>query len=234
MDGEDMVLQVKKQTRMDQNEDVHVGDNTGAGGASNMVEDDSALASIMKDLEQIHILDDKVDTLVSEVETLQKSLVRVTELNMAKDLQYDLMSKSIIKKDKDIIVLRNRVLDLEKRSMNKNIRIRNVPERQKENAAGVARAFLEQQDIDGGEFEIEIAHRTGKFSAKNARQRPIIVQLAKRQQVEKILEATKGDGTFDKDAPRVSKQVPTELRQATAKLYHLASIAKKAHPHAKT
>ena len=59
----------------------------------------------------------------------------------------------------------------------------------------------------------------------------MIVKVARRDQVNDILESTKSD-TFHKNAVRVSRQVPTEIRHQTAKLYHLASVAKVHKPDA--
>jgi hypothetical protein len=60
----------------------------------------------------------------------------------------------------------------------------------------------------------------------------MIVQLARRDQVDTIMEGTKTGGDFDRDQTRVSRQVPTEARHATAKLYHIGKLIKENHPHA--
>jgi hypothetical protein len=53
--------------------------------------------------------------------------------------------------------------------------------------------------------------------------------MAKRHQVNNIIQKTKTD-TYDKKAIRVTRQVPTEIRQNSAKLYHIASILKEMNP----
>jgi hypothetical protein len=164
---------------------------------------------------------------------IQKTLAIIKEQNEERDLQYDLLVQTTIKKDKDIITMRNRLLDLEKRSMNRNIRVQNLPELPKENAAEIFKTFLGDK-IDPRKYDIEVAHRNGpKIEDVNARTRPMIIQMTKRGMVDNIMKATKTEGDFNKDSIRVSRQVPTELRHATAKLHHLAEFAKKCHPHAK-
>jgi hypothetical protein len=51
--------------------------------------------------------------------------------------------------------------------------------------------------------------------------------------VDKILKVTKNEGEYKRDHIRVARQVPTEIRHITAKLYHLADFTKKCHPNAK-
>jgi hypothetical protein len=173
-----------------------------------------------------------VDLINEDIESLQKSIEIIAEQNVAKDFQNDLLSQTLIKKDKDIVTLRARVLDLERRSMNKNLYIRNLPERPRENARNVIKELLHNKHVDEQAYDLDIVHRTGKFDAKNARQRPMVVQVAKRGQVDAIMAATKGDGEYNKDDVRITRQVPTEMRHATAKLYHLAKIIKDNHPYA--
>jgi hypothetical protein len=158
------------------------------------------------------------------LEALQRGVAALAEQMDAKDLYTDLLSQSLVKKDKDITTLRHKVYDLEKRSMNKNISIRNLPERQHEVPRDTVKTYLDNHNIERSDYDIELVHRTGRFDAKHARQRPMIVQLARRDQVDKVMEATKGDGDYNRDETRVSRQVPTQAPHATAKLFHIAKI----------
>jgi hypothetical protein len=179
------------------------------------------------------IMEEEREVMNRDMIELQKTLAIIKEQNEERDLEFDLLVQTTIKKDKDIITMRSRLLDLEKRSMNRNVRVQNLPEQPKENAAEIFKNFLGNK-LDPRKYDIEIAHRNGpKFEDENARARPMIIQMTKRGMVENILKATKTEGAFNKDSIRVSRQVPTELRHATAKLHHLADIAKKIHPSAK-
>jgi hypothetical protein len=116
--------------------------------------------------------------------------------------------------------------------MNKNLYIRNLPEGPKENARNVIKGYLQNKKVKDDSYDIDIVHRTGKYDSKNARHRPMVVQVAKRGQVDAIMAATKGDGEFNRDHTRITRQVPTEMRHATAKLHHIAKLIKDKHPHA--
>ena len=227
--------QINKKPRLGSDETMskqQVSDERGDSHSNNIGDDDDAINGLTCEIELIHLIDDKVDTMGSELESLQRGVAALAEQIDARDLYTDLLSQSLVKKDKDITTLRNKVYDLERRSMNKNISIQNLPERPKEVARETVKTYLQNHNIDSSDYNIEVAHRTGRFDAKNAWQRPMIVEFAKRGQVDTVMEGTKGDGDFNRDETRVSRQVPTEARHATAKLFHIAKLIKENHPQA--
>jgi hypothetical protein len=175
---------------------------------------------------------DNMQYVTSDLQELQKTLAIIKGQNEERDLQYDLLVQTAIKKEKEMITMRNKILDLEKRSMNKNLCVQNLPEAPSENAANAFKAFLGDK-LEPRNYDIELAHRNGPKFDNDARTRPMIVQLAKRGMVENIIKATKSDGEYNKGQIRVSRQVPTELRHVTAKLHHLADFTKKTHPNAR-
>ena len=218
---------------------VAMGHNQGEPHVNSMEADDSTKGDTSKLVEGSSEDDDanitqyKIEYINIEIEELQKALVQMKENSNERELQYDLLVQTTIRKDKDMVNIKNRLLDLEKRSMNKNIRINNLPERPRENPAQSVNSFL-QDKVQNTEYDIEVAHRNGpKNDSQDTRSRPMIVQLAKRSMVDKIMKATRNDGDYNRDDIRVTRQIPTELRHITAKLHHIADFAKKCHPAAK-
>jgi hypothetical protein len=220
--------------------DTNMGDTEGDSQTNRMDINDDAESDKSEsssedeiDNDQIYALQHNIEYINAEVTELQKEMVRMRDHSNETELKYDLLVQTTVKKDKDLVTLKNRVLELEKRSMNRNIRINNLPERPKEIPARIVNSYLEGK-IENAHYDIEVAHRNGpKFDDNEDRARPMIVQLKSRGMVDKILKVTKNEGEYKRDAIRVARQVPTELRHITAKLYHLADFAKKCHPNAK-
>jgi hypothetical protein len=235
MESDDENLQINKKPRLVISKVMsqeQVSDEGGAGNSNNIEPNDTAINDMADQIELVHLIDDKVDCMGGEIEILQRGIASLAEQIDARDLYSDLLAQSLVKKDKDIDILRKKVYDLEKRSMNKNVYIRNLSERPREVPLETVQSYLRNNNIDSGHYDIEVAHRNGKFDGKNARQRPMIVQFGKRDQVDLVMEGTKNEGDYNKDHTRVTRQVPTESRHATAKLYHLAHLIKENHPHA--
>ena len=236
--------QEKKRLKLDMsdpNAGSMMGDNGGVSHVKGMDLDDSAnSANITKsesdnddDNDQLYALQSNIEYCNVEIQELQKELVRMRDCNNNRDLQYDLLVQTSVKKNKEVSTLKNRILDLEKRSMNRNIRINNLQERSNEDPERAVNTYLNSK-IEKSNYDIEVAHRNGpKFEGDEGRTRPMIVQLKGRGMVEKVLKATRKEGAFSRKDVRVTRQVPTELRHITAKLYHLAEIAKTCHPNAK-
>jgi hypothetical protein len=202
-------------------------------GGNDSAENVKSCSSSDDDDDQLYGMQHNLEYCHTEIQEIQKEMVRMKVMNNDKDLQYDLLVQASIKKDKDVATLKNRVLDLEKRSMNRNVRINNLIERPRENAERTVQTYLEGK-IDHTNYDIELAHRNGpKNDDDRGRVRPMIVQLKSRGMVEQIIKATKNEGEFNKQNVRTSRQVPTELRHSTAKLYHLADFTKKLFPDAK-
>ena len=89
-----------------------VGDDTGAGNGMTMGNYDQALCKKFELVQHIEDVDEKVDMMCEEMEALQKGMAALSEQSNAKYLYNDLLAESLIKKDKDINTLHNRVLDL--------------------------------------------------------------------------------------------------------------------------
>ena len=217
----------------DQAESTDTDNSVNMANSANMAEDGKMdITPKNGETEDNHInaLKNYQEHLNSEVVELQKALVKIKEQSNDRELQYDLLVQTTIKKDKDMTCLKNRILDLERRSMNKNVRINNLPERPRENPAKMVQSFLENK-IPESEYDIEIAHRNGpKVESQGARARPMIVQLVKRGMVETLLKATRNEGEYNPAQIRVARQIPTELRHITAKLHHIADFARHCHP----
>jgi hypothetical protein len=220
--------------------DFNSGINMGENGTEGMVLNDSAelnksdmSSEYEVDNEKVYALQQNLEFVNDELQEIYKDMIIMRAQNNERELQYDLLAQAMVKKDKDFTTLKNRILELEKRGMNRNLRINNLDERPRENAELAVNAYLEGK-IQNTSYDIEVAHRNGpKLDGDDSRTRPMIVQLKSRGMVEKILKATKSDGEFSRQAVRVTRQVPTELRHVTAKIHHLAEIAKKIYPGAK-
>ena len=92
---------------------------------------------------------------------------------------------------------------------------------------------MHERGVNPNHIDIEVVHRIGpKPDNKNTNKRQLVAKISRRDYVDKILASTKNDGPFDKDAIRITRQVPTQDRHATAKLYHIADIIKKKAPRA--
>jgi hypothetical protein len=58
---------------------------------------------------------------------------------------------------------------------------------------------------------------------------PIVAKLSKRQDVNDLIQKNR-DQEYDKDVVRITRLVPQEIRQISAKTYHIASIIKDITP----
>jgi hypothetical protein len=187
----------------------------------------------MHQISQVNMMEINLECVNNDIEQLQKDVANMKNENRVRDLHVDLLVQTSIRKDKDIANLKDKVLDLEKRSMNRNVCVSNLPERPKEIPADLITSYLDDK-LGLNTIEIEVAHRNGPKPDKDSTiPRPMIVQLSKRGMVDKLLKATRNDNEFNREDIRIAKQVPTELRHATAKIHHLAEFAKKTHPEAK-
>jgi hypothetical protein len=195
--------QVVKRQRLNKSDTIvgEMGDNVGDAHGQTMETNDSTSdhkdeTSSDDDYEndQIYAIQHNIEYINVEVTELQKEMARMRDYNNDRELKYDLLVQTNVKKEKDLVTLRNRILELEKRSMNKNIRINNLPERPKEVPAQIVNAYLDDK-IDKTAYDIEVAHRNGpKIDANEGRARPMIVQLKSRGMVDKILKVTKNEG----------------------------------------
>jgi hypothetical protein len=207
-------------------DDSAAPDDHDTGGTNNNIDptendNENQLEPLIARLDAIHL----------DTSNLRNQVERLKAKNRDQDTKYDLLVNTTIKKDKTINIMAGRILDLERRGMNSNIKVLNLPERPQENVKALLSDYLKGVNVDESCIDIDIAHRNGPKDKNTKRARPIIAKLNRREQVNTIIEQTKTD-SFDKDAIRVTRQVPTEIRQSSAKLFHVASILKDKQPHA--
>ena len=181
----------------------------------------------------LETINSKLHRMSVDTSGLVNQIERLKVKNRDQDLKYEVLLGTTIKKDKAINIMAGRILELERRGMNHNIKILNIPEKQNENAKATVKDYLKSVNVNDCDIDIDIAHRNGpRGDGQASYARPIIAKIVKRQQVNNIIEQTKSDN-YDKKAIRVTRQVPTETRQNTAKLYHVAAILKDIHSTAK-
>ncbi len=145
-----------------------------------------------------------------------------------------LMKSIMIRKDKDIQMLKDSIMDQQTRSMNKNILLHNVSEQHDENCEDIFRNILmKETDMDKRRLQalsIEKAHRIGT-SREDKSARPKVVNLLSRKDKEHIIQGWHAKcRKMDESQVRLTNQVPFEIVQRRAKNYQMVNDMKAKAP----
>ena len=131
----------------------------------------------------------------------------------------EIMADIIIRQDQKITELADKVTDLQRRSMRKNIVITGLPVKEKENCKEIAKNFFKDK-MKVEEPEIEVAHRLGKGKSK-----PMVVRMRSIGQKSKVFGNVgnlKGIKNEQKKHYRLDDQLPEKLAEKKRHLlYHL-------------
>jgi hypothetical protein len=236
MDSKDEDSQFTKRQKLDgEGDSARVDDDRGdIVKAGNDIE----VLNIQREVDanQIALLMDQVGSMQEEIESLQMNFTNMNIVQNNLEINHNVLTEVTIKKGKETEIIQNKIVDIEKRSMNRNMCVYNVPELKKERTKVVIADLLRDNHVDVYNDDIDIAHRNGPKKPGSRHERPLIAQFNTRNHLEKALEqvnAEKDYRNFDKDAIRYTRQVPNELRHKTAKLHHIAKVLKTRHPSAK-
>jgi FtsZ-binding cell division protein ZapB len=127
--------------------------------------------------------------------------------------------KKIEKLEQDNTTLRNKIVDLQARSISNNLLFFNIPERDQENTTEMIHELLEtKMEIHDARNKVKIdrSHRIGRKRERNQKLCPIVVKFNYHQDREYVrLNTKKLKGT----KIRVSEQFPEEIESIRKTLY---------------
>ena len=186
------------------------------GKLSKLDDIDSRVKSIENDLKNMK---DSVEFVHAEVKDLKKE-------NESRKAGEKIMDERVKKLEELNTTLRNRVIDLQARSMRDNLIFYNIKELKNENVTDVIHNVLENQlELENAKSLVKIdrTHRLGKQDPRAARPRAIVCKLNYYPDKERILANTrklKGSGIA------ISEQFPEEILKVRKRLYPILKKAK--------
>ncbi len=171
-------------------------------------------------------IDARIEEISDEVSDLSSELALLRTHKNDTSKQIDILSAIVIKQSKTIKQLHSRVLNQEKRSMQQNILVHNVPEEKDENTDEKVSTFLKKKKIDDSAIRIDISHRIGAERKPNSYPRPIVVKMETRKAADILLQKTKPEKGVkrDRSTPYVTPHLPEEIREHRKRLYSLANV----------
>lgn len=174
-----------------------------------LVELNSTMKDIQKDLRQINKVQQEHTCKVSTLEFVQKDEVQEMRKVQARlneqERTIEMLLHHVSKQDQRIQELTVKQNDSQARSMRKNLVISGIPEAKRENCTQVVTYFFQQELKLPRAVDIKVAHRIGAGS-----NRPMVVKLAKFDDKQFIFQHTqklKGTEFY------IAEQLPEELAE---------------------
>ncbi|CAB3981030.1 Hypothetical predicted protein [Paramuricea clavata] len=167
---------------------------------------------------------EKLDAIEADMKEMKHSLefahAEIADLKKENDTSKANQAKEKIEKlEQDNTTLRNKIVDLQARSMRDNLLFFNIPERDKENTTEMIHELLEtKMEIHDARNKVKIdrSHRIGRKRERNQKPRPIVVKFNYHQDREYVqLNTKKLKGT----KIGVSEQFPEEIESIRKTLY---------------
>ncbi len=169
----------------------------------------------------------KLVDICEEVSDISSEIGLLRQCKHDTSKQIDILTAIVIKQNKKITHLHNRLLNEEKRSMQQNVLFHNISEDKNECTDKKVISFLKEQGIDESDIQIDVSHRIGVQRKPDAKPRPIVAKMVTRKNAQLILEKTKiKGGKREKTSSFATPQIPEELREQRKKLYSLADTYK--------
>ncbi|XP_028394412.1 protein unc-13 homolog C-like [Dendronephthya gigantea] len=177
---------------------------------------------------------EKLDSIEFDVKEIKKSLefahAEIDDLKKENEKMKDNQDKArerIEKLEHDNVTMRNKIVDLQARSMRDNLLFFNIPERDQENTTDIIHELIETKMgmTDAKEkVKIDRSHRIGRKRQGNRKPRPIVVKFNFHQDREHVrLNAKKLRGTnigvseqFPEEIEKIRKTLYPELKKAKA------------------
>ncbi len=189
--------------------------------------------TVIKKLEKLDSMENDMKEIKASLEYAQAEIVDLKQENEVMKRDHGTSMKKVDKLERDNEMLRNKIVDLQARSMRDNLLFFNMPENDKENTTEMIHDLLENKlEIEDARNKIKIdrSHRIGRIRVGNNKPRPIVVKFNFHQDCEYVrMNAKKLKGT----KIGISERFPEEIESIRKTLYPELKKAKREGKRAK-
>ena len=140
-------------------------------------------STMMTKLQKLDTIENNINDLKHSLEYAQAEIADLRKENEEIKSKHDMVMKKINSLERDnatIQSMRNKIIDLQARSMRDNLLFFNIPEHEKENTIEIIHDLLEQKiEIEDASKHVKIdrSHRIGRKREGNKKPRPIVVKF---------------------------------------------------------
>ncbi len=175
--------------------------------------------SVMKKLEKLDDIEADMKEFRKSLDFAHEEIADLKNVNKTMKADQAKAAERIEKLERDNNTLRDKVIDIQARSMRDNLLFFNMPEAEGENTTEMIHHLLESKmEVEDARNKVKIdrSHRIGKKRAGNNRPRPIVVKFNYHQDREFVrINAKKLKGT----KIGISEQFPEEIESIRKTLY---------------
>lgn len=194
---------------------------------SDMGEIQEMFKTVLKKLEKLNSMESDMKDIKASLEYAHAEIADLKQENEEMKKSHGKSIEKVEKLERDNEMLRNKIVDLQARSMRDNLLFFNLPENDEENTTEIIHDLLENKiGIEDARNKVKIdrSHRVGRKRVDNNKPRPIVVKFNFYQDREYIrINAKKLKGT----KIGISEQFPEKIESIRKTLYPELKKAKR-------